>query len=361
MPVSPPNPDRTKGPGPTPGEHQPASALLTIRDDRGRTHPLRIGMVPWDEVHDASHLSEHPTRRPGLLYEAFTGAITFILLLGWGFAPEIARALGIPRWLGLIIAIAMFTAITAVLILVWRFCGARWVSLRGRGDARRSQAIAHHVRIRIARDRECPVCAYPLDGLEPEEDHCTVCAECGAAWRADRWTADAGIYRSPAVNGQGRGVGKGLLTTRDARGIWVPLLASKPKRVRQDTITKWRDRAAGPIRRRHMAGTSIWLGVTGVVAGVSIFAIGPASLADFIYIAVVTGVVSAILFTAVLFAIRASDFQVLKPIFVQDQVAKNRCPCCESPLRPTLSPIDACLLCDTCGSAWNPPDPPPPA
>ena len=32
-------------------------------------------------------------------------------------------------------------------------------------------------------ERLCPCCAYPLEGIEPEEDECTVCPECGAAWR----------------------------------------------------------------------------------------------------------------------------------------------------------------------------------
>jgi len=30
---------------------------------------------------------------------------------------------------------------------------------------------------------ECLVCAYPLADLESEPDGCTVCPECGAAWR----------------------------------------------------------------------------------------------------------------------------------------------------------------------------------
>ncbi len=29
----------------------------------------------------------------------------------------------------------------------------------------------------------CTCCGYPLEGLTPEPDGCTVCPECGAAWR----------------------------------------------------------------------------------------------------------------------------------------------------------------------------------
>jgi hypothetical protein len=45
------------------------------------------------------------------------------------------------------------------------------------------------------------------------------------------------------------------------------------------------------------------------------------------------------------------------PHQIRAMVAEGICPCCESPLRPEPSPIDACHLCDTCGSAWEPPQP----
>ncbi len=35
---------------------------------------------------------------------------------------------------------------------------------------------------RIARG-ECGVCEFSLDGLSPEPDGCTLCPECGAAWK----------------------------------------------------------------------------------------------------------------------------------------------------------------------------------
>lgn len=35
----------------------------------------------------------------------------------------------------------------------------------------------------VARSRRCPVCGYDLDGLAAEGDGCTLCPECGAAWR----------------------------------------------------------------------------------------------------------------------------------------------------------------------------------
>lgn len=35
----------------------------------------------------------------------------------------------------------------------------------------------------LLRMKECPSCRYHLDDLEPDPDGCTICPECGAAWR----------------------------------------------------------------------------------------------------------------------------------------------------------------------------------
>jgi hypothetical protein len=37
----------------------------------------------------------------------------------------------------------------------------------------------------ILRDHICPSCLYDLQGLTPADDDCTVCPECGSAWRID--------------------------------------------------------------------------------------------------------------------------------------------------------------------------------
>lgn len=37
--------------------------------------------------------------------------------------------------------------------------------------------------------RRCAACFYPLDDCKPEPDGCTVCPECGAAWRLPESTA----------------------------------------------------------------------------------------------------------------------------------------------------------------------------
>jgi len=37
----------------------------------------------------------------------------------------------------------------------------------------------------MTRSGLCPSCAYNIQGVDPETDGCTVCPECGAAWRLD--------------------------------------------------------------------------------------------------------------------------------------------------------------------------------
>ena len=47
-----------------------------------------------------------------------------------------------------------------------------------------------HARRAMLRSGLCPACAYKLDGVEPDADACTVCPECGAAWRVYKADAD---------------------------------------------------------------------------------------------------------------------------------------------------------------------------
>lgn len=49
------------------------------------------------------------------------------------------------------------------------------------------------IREGLLRAGRCPVCLYTLDDLEADTDRCTVCPECGSAWRLD--TLDAPVQR----------------------------------------------------------------------------------------------------------------------------------------------------------------------
>ena len=45
------------------------------------------------------------------------------------------------------------------------------------------QFVRQHYHRAILAQRFCPACAYRLVQLDADEDGCTVCPECGAAWR----------------------------------------------------------------------------------------------------------------------------------------------------------------------------------
>jgi hypothetical protein len=45
--------------------------------------------------------------------------------------------------------------------------------------------IRRQLPIEMLRERRCPSCGYHLTGVLPADDECTVCPECGAAWRCD--------------------------------------------------------------------------------------------------------------------------------------------------------------------------------
>ncbi len=348
-----PNPQLSNAERAASGNHHDGAGLLVIRDDCGRSHPLRLGMMPWKEVYDASDLGENPSGGLSVLTEAVTGGFLLVGMFAWGLGPWIADLLRIPRLLGYMAAIVLSIVVCAAIVVFWRLCNARLVGLRGRGNARGSLAVAHHVRTRIARDRACPVCGYPIEDLATERDGCTVCAECGSAWRVDQWAVDAGIYKPPAVYPTLHGP-DGLLAVRDARGVRVPMLASGPKRARMDAVRGMQARVPARVRRCRIAGVLIWLGGTGAVAAFLVSLNGFGSFIAKVYTVGTTAFVGVLLVGVCLLGVRAAIFGVLKPVLVQETVSKGRCPCCEIPLRDTPSPIDGCLLCDACGSAWNP-------
>jgi hypothetical protein len=47
----------------------------------------------------------------------------------------------------------------------------------------RRAAPAYPAFVALLANGYCPACAYGIDTIRPEHDGCTVCPECGAAWR----------------------------------------------------------------------------------------------------------------------------------------------------------------------------------
>lgn len=152
---------------------------LTVIDHRGREFSLDR---PARKIARDDLQADVWKRVSGAVNRGYFGrhgwrAYVLLGLIG-GFAywsievsPYIVRALGgqrmagwwgwvFPSFFGLVLGLLVWGA----LALEKRLAAKRlWHALLGE----------HH----------CPKCLYALTGLRKEEDGCTVCPECGAAWR----------------------------------------------------------------------------------------------------------------------------------------------------------------------------------
>lgn len=105
----------------------------------------------------------------------YVGLAFGTLMTIWG---ELARGL-----FGLDISFAFFTipGLVQFCASVISFGAAMGVMNRLYGWRDTSAAIRAMTRAGL-----CPSCAYRIDSIEPEPDECTVCPECGGAWRMSK-------------------------------------------------------------------------------------------------------------------------------------------------------------------------------
>ena len=91
---------------------------------------------------------------------------------------KIELAIGLTVFMGILIALLVLPGLSytpamsglpPLIVVVFIWSGRRYA--RGR---------YHRV---ILAKQYCPSCGYRLVGARPEGDGCTVCPECGAAWR----------------------------------------------------------------------------------------------------------------------------------------------------------------------------------
>ena len=168
-----------------PGEGQMGNVgLRSVKDDRGRSVPFRmvIGLrvsreIPKEarrEIEDQVKADFRADRRwkieLAIGLTVFMGILVALLVIpGIGYQP------------------AMF-ALPPLVVLVFIWSGRRYVRDR-----------FHRV---ILAKEYCPSCGYRLVGTPPEGDGCTVCPECGAAWRLPCASASAGLReRAPGDAG----------------------------------------------------------------------------------------------------------------------------------------------------------------
>ncbi len=159
---------------------------LTITDDRGDEHPvihIATDRLPADKTRRRSFRLERPEDHESDLEAAFRigGQVRWWEHHQWSAVRVLVSWLWPIGWLSLLVFAAMTwvslgTGGTA-LVVTAALCWIGWSLTLGRAKALRERA-------RLASlPPVCLACMADLTGVGPEPDGCTVCPECGAAWR----------------------------------------------------------------------------------------------------------------------------------------------------------------------------------
>ncbi len=148
-----------------------------MRDDRGASVPM---CAPTESGLDARRDS---MRVHNNAWKSQPRSLALIVLMTTG--SYVAAGMGIRAALGrplfpadLVAQICGFVGVFFVIALIW--------------SRRRAQLTAEYI-AECRALRACASCGYSLQRLSPEPDGCTVCPECGAAWRL----AQGGLRENP--------------------------------------------------------------------------------------------------------------------------------------------------------------------
>jgi hypothetical protein len=243
---------------------------------------------------------------------------------------------------------ALLAVMGSHMILLWL------VSMRSRGVKIRRAAVV------ALESGRCPGCRYELVDLPVENDGCTVCSECGAAWQAHR--IGTGIGRdAPTVRGARGGVASllalfGGFSQPDALGrptYGPPLVAVRMIRASKGT-GRARDlsRAVQDARRSGLVPRAACAGLLLVAAAVAVMTLRPTSALFGIpipplgwFISVLTSLILALL-------LFGSDAFVARRARITALLSAAFCPTCGCDLRGCARDGEM-LTCPECGATWQ--------
>ncbi len=337
------------------------SGCPRLVDDKGVVHRARRNRREdaLEEFRAAVALQEAQERagvgeqRPTSRLRAIAGTVVSYFFAsvvpGW----VLADMFGLKGWLPV-----MALGVSALgLIIIWQ---VGWVTVRrrlliaretGNQRSKRSRRMEREIREWVGRCGRCAVCGYAIFNLESDADGFKACPECGASWRHGVWANDG--CDDLLLDNFVQACPTPLVWINDGREQAVPVLA---RRARRDILRMLRElgRLRGAARFADELVAVAFLSVlTAVIMLLSAAGGMPpqptASL--FVFVAVTWAVIYGLIRIAGIQTNRRRRGRRLARAFI----SKNLCPCCESALRATSSLIDTCLLCDTCGSAWDPP------
>lgn len=284
------------------------------------------------------------------------GIVIFVgllaLVIGWltKAGAGIGTLLGLSAPWGLLVLVVLSTgSVMAFACTKNKIRAARSITRAGQGQ--RSTDDAWLIR-RAIRWSRCPCCGFDLGNLPPNDDGATQCAECAAVWNIGAWTNDGGNYKFEfGTDNQVRVGGyrqRKPTWTLDARARLVPMLSGIEPTDRAREIM----RRGGPSFLGAVPALALTIGIclAGIVAVLAALRIDPVGAA-------VIGLALAPFLGFVCYRLRYAGLDRSMDRLRSALLTKHRCPCCESQLRPVPVITDGCLVCDTCGSAWNPPQP----
>lgn len=140
-------------------------------DDRGRpAHPALPAAEPDLAIEELLIRIESEQTRPAR--ERKSASLTLPLAFGCLILFVVVAFTG--DLIGTLIAAAISAATIGIAIHERRTQTAEPKNVPNYHDIVRREVIRAHF---------CPSCSYRLRGVPPEPDGCTVCPECGAAWR----------------------------------------------------------------------------------------------------------------------------------------------------------------------------------
>ena len=335
-----------------------------VLDDRGRVidtgvhaewDPDELDEHAVDENTEPSQTEHDPLwkRAYGLMAGVVGALITIVLLAmavrwGWRLSGFIGhRIFGVPGVYGN--AAGLVTGI-GLIVLYWllssRLKNAKRDLRARRGE--RNLVDCGSIFGLVKHDR-CGACGFLVRDLEPMDDGCVQCPECGAGWRREWWEG----Y---------------LIESRD--GCYAEL---SKKHFRRFCLYDARDQVAlieaDSSLEDRIASIREFRGFVGlrdviVLALILLILLACASATYGVWLSVTnsTGAMITVGIGTLLFAwigwyavrlckagVRLKSLQKFTRARIDDRV----CPSCTSGLDQELHPTDGALICDGCGLAWN--------
>lgn len=312
--------------------------LFTFPDARGHRYSL-FAPLRAHRAHTGRQTAAIADKTFVLLLGALPFLLPGLLFLGWAIRSGDADLLRAAAWyvLG---ATGFLSILGTVLYLL-----TRWEA-----GLRRRYLLRAHI---------CAACGYPLANLPPQEDGCTPCPECSAAWRLTPPPRQYGVIAPlPALEEPRSPLHAALQWWRrltsfpDARGTRWPIGAPAAVLAARLSPAARAGRSAGTL----LLVVFFVLLVPGFLAATTTLLLAPLVATE----APSGWLVSPLRWGAALpFGLVLGLTMGLRhhrrrlPAHLRECLASGLCAVCGHPLEDRAPDADGCIDCPDCGAAWR--------